>query len=92
MCKLPKTGKILPKINSDKELENLLEQDLSDYINSKNFHPVRFELLPKTKQVNFRIPENLLEAVKKQAKKLGVGYQKYIRLVLEQSIQQRSQR
>jgi predicted DNA binding CopG/RHH family protein len=82
----PSKRKILPKITNDNQAENLLNTDLSEYINSTNFHPVSFELLPKNKQVNFRIPENLLVEIKKKAKKLGISYQKYMRLVLESSV------
>ena len=86
MRNLTKSGKILPKIESDKALDDLLKQDLSEYINSKNFKPVHFEFLPKTKQINLRLSESLLNKVKKRANKLGIGYQKYIRLLMEQSV------
>lgn len=42
--------KKVPKLKSDKEAEKLLEQDLTDYIDLKNFSQVRFEFLPKTKE------------------------------------------
>lgn len=86
MRNLTKTGKILPKMKTDKDIENFFEQDLTEYINSKNFKPVRFEFLPKTKQINVRVSEPLLNEFKIKAKKLGIGYQKYIRLLMEQSV------
>ena len=79
-------NKKLPEIKTDEDAEQLLEQDLSDYINLENFHPVRFEFLPKTEQINLRISKPLLDAVKTEASKRGIGYQKYIRLLLEQSL------
>lgn len=79
-------SKPLPTINSDADAENLLEQDLSDFITPENFKPVTFEFLPKTEQINLRISKPLLEAVKAQADERGIGYQKYIRQLLEQSL------
>ena len=52
----------------------------------KNFTPVQFEFLPKTKQVNLRFPEKLLMAVQKKAKQEGIPYQKYIRKAVEESL------
>lgn len=78
--------KKLPKLKSDKEAENFLEQDLTDYLDVKNFTSVQFEFLPKTKQVNLRFPEQLLMAVQKKAKKEGIPYQKYIRKAVEASL------
>ena len=47
---------------------------------------MRFEFLPKTKKVNLRVPEALLEAVRQQAKQEGISYQKYIRRAVEKSL------
>ena len=78
--------KKLPKLKSDKEAEKFLEQDVTDYLDVKNFTSVQFEFLPKTKQVNLRFPEQLLMAVQKKAKKEGIPYQKYIRKAVEASL------
>ena len=78
--------KKFPKLKSDKEAEKFLEQDVTDYLDVKNFTPVQFEFLPKTKQVNLRFPEQLLMAVQKKAKKEGIPYQKYIRKAVEASL------
>ena len=45
-------SKQIPRFKTDEEAEQFLEQDLTDYLDPKNFTPVTFELLPKTKQVN----------------------------------------
>ena len=71
---------------SDKEAEKFLDQDHTDYIDLKNFQQVNFEFLPKTKQVNLRLPEQLLSAVRKKAEKEGISYQKYIRKAIEKSL------
>ena len=78
--------KILPRIKTDEEAENLLEQDLSEYLNKDNFKAVTFEFKPKNKTVNLRVSEDLLEEVKTVAKKQGVTYQKYIRNAIERSL------
>lgn len=78
--------KILPKMTTDEEAENLLEQDLSDYLHNENFTFVSFEFKPKDKTVNLRVSEELLEKVKTVAKEEGISYQKYIRRAIEQSL------
>jgi len=78
--------KILPRITTDQEAENLLEQDLSEYLNKDNFKAVTFEFKPKNRTVNLRVSEDLLEEVKTVAKKQGVSYQKYIRNAIEKSL------
>ena len=78
--------KKVPELKSDKEAEEFLEQDLTDYIDLKNFNQVSFEFLPKTKKVNIRFPEQLLDAVRQKAKHEGMSYQKYIRRAVEESL------
>lgn len=78
--------KKVPKLKSDTEAENFLNQDLTDYINLKNFASVNFEMLPKDKQVNLRFSEQLLSAVRQKADKEGISYQKYIRKAVEESL------
>lgn len=74
------------KIKSDREAEQLLESDLSGFLSKKNFKKVSFEFMPKDKKVNLRFSESLLEAIKKEAKKLSIPYQKFIRQVLEKEV------
>lgn len=78
--------KKIPKLKSDKEAEKFLEQDLTDFIDLKNLNQVSFEFLPKTKKVNLRFPEQLLDAVREKAKHEGMSYQKYIRKAVEESL------
>ena len=47
------------------------------------------ELKPKRKTVNLRISEELLDAVRADAKRAGVSYQRYIRQALEQAVAKR---
>ena len=59
---------------------NLTEYDLS------GFRPMRFEFEKKAAQLNMRIPEPLLEAVKMRAKLRGIPFTRYIRMLMEQDI------
>jgi len=61
--------KKLPKFKSDKEIEQFLEQDLTDYIDPRNAQRVTFEFLPKTEKVNLRFPPELLSEVRKKGQR-----------------------
>lgn len=80
--------KKLPKFKTDKEAEEFLEQDLSDYIHGGNFRRVSFEYAPKNKTISLRLSEGLFDAIKHLSSKQGIPYQRYIRNVLEQSVAQ----
>jgi predicted DNA binding CopG/RHH family protein len=55
----------VPKMTTDEEAEAFLDQDLSD-LDFSQFKPVRFEFERKSAQLNMRIPQSLLDAVKVQ--------------------------
>jgi predicted DNA binding CopG/RHH family protein len=65
---------------------NPLAGDLSELLQSDSWQRVRFELQPKNKTITIRMSEELLEAVKEQAEKSGLDYQKFIRLTLEKVV------
>jgi len=77
-----------PVLRTDEEAEHfvatadLTEYDLSDMV------PMRFELRPKDKSVSLRLPEKLLTAVRSHARRSGLPYQRFIRMVLEQAVQE----
>jgi predicted DNA binding CopG/RHH family protein len=75
----------IPEFRTDEELEAFLERDLSDYVTPENFKPARFEFLPKTRQVNLRFSEALLDAVRQRAREQGISYQRYIRQAVERT-------
>jgi len=75
----------VPKFESDEEAEAFLEQDLSD-LDMSQFKPFKFEFSPKAAQLNMRLPESLLQAVKAKAAELGIPYTRYIRQLLEHDI------
>jgi predicted DNA binding CopG/RHH family protein len=85
MRKAPKLKK-LPSLKSDRAAEEFVEKaDLSEYdLSGGEF--VRFELKPKDKSVNLRLPGQLLDAVRKRAKRAGLPYQRFIRMALEEAV------
>jgi predicted DNA binding CopG/RHH family protein len=78
----------VPRFKSDEEAEAFLEQDLSD-LDFSQFKPVQFEFRPKSKSLNLRLSEDLLNAIRAKAKKEGLPYQRYIRLALERAVAER---
>ncbi|NET57753.1 MAG: CopG family transcriptional regulator [Symploca sp. SIO2E6] len=80
----------LPKMTTEQEAESLLERDLSEFLEPEafreNFVPISFEFLPKDATLNLRISTELLEAIKELAQKKGIGYQKFVRQVLERTV------
>ncbi|WP_224704478.1 CopG family antitoxin [Devosia aquimaris] len=82
------TGRRVPHFETDEEAAAFLEQDLSD-LDFSQFKPVKFEFSPKAAQLNMRLPEALLEAVKSKAKAQGIPYTRYIRQLLEHDISRR---
>jgi predicted DNA binding CopG/RHH family protein len=84
--------KKFPLLKTDQEAEAFLEQDLTDYLHAGNFKPANlmgFEFKPKEKSLNLRISNELLDAVRKNAKHEGIPYQRYIRQALERAVMQR---
>ena len=80
--------KRVSKLKSDKEAETFLDQDLS-VLDFSQFKPVRFEFERKTARVNMRLPQTLLDVVKKRATSRKIPYQRFIREALEQAIASR---
>ncbi|MGP9813899.1 BrnA antitoxin family protein [Rhodopseudomonas sp. NSM] len=79
--------KKLPKLESDEEAEAFVANaDLTDY-DLSGLVTMQFEMKPKNKSVNLRLPEQLLSAVRKEAKTAGVPYQRFIRMALERAVQ-----
>lgn len=78
--------KKIPTFGTDKDAEafvaraDLTEYDLSDV------RPVRFEFEKKAARVNMRLPQRLLDAVKRRAEQRGIPYQRFIREALERAI------
>jgi predicted DNA binding CopG/RHH family protein len=78
--------KTIPTFNTDKAAEDFVANaDMTKYDFSGG-QIVHFELRPKDKTVNLRLPESLLNAVRTRAEKIGIPYQRYIRMALEQAL------
>jgi predicted DNA binding CopG/RHH family protein len=76
----------VPEFKSDAEAEEFVEKaDLTDYDLSE-FTPTRFEFDKKTAQVNLRMPQRLVSAIKDRAKARGIPYQRFIREALEKAL------
>jgi predicted DNA binding CopG/RHH family protein len=83
--------KKIPTFKSDKEAEEFVATaDLSEYDLSGG-RPVRFEFERKAARINMRVPETLLDAVKKKAAARGIPYQRFIRETLERAVEPPSQ-
>ncbi len=81
-------GRKVPVLRTDEEAEAFLIEDLSD-LDYSQFKRHHFEFEKKEAQVNLRVPEGLLEAVKDRAKQKGMPYTRYIRLLMERDIAQK---
>ena len=78
--------KKFPTFKTDREAEKFVEKaDLSEY-DFSDMKPMRFEMRPKDTSVNLRLSKELLNAIRKQAKRIGIPYQRLMRLKLEQAI------
>ena len=75
----------VPKMTTDEEAEAFLDQDQSD-LDFSQFKPVRFEFERKSAQLNMRIPQSLLDAVKVKANERGIPYTRYIRELMERDV------
>ena len=87
MSKPEKPGKPFPRFESDEEAERFVaEADLSEY-DFSGFRPMKFEFERKTKQINLRMPESLVEAVKARARERNIPYQRLIREAIETALE-----
>jgi predicted DNA binding CopG/RHH family protein len=75
----------VPLMTTDEEAEEFLMQDLSD-LDVSEFKPLHFEYSKKEAQINVRVPQHLLDAVKDRAKASGMPYTRYIRMLMERDI------
>jgi predicted DNA binding CopG/RHH family protein len=79
--------KVIPTFRTDKEAEDFVATaDLAEYDLSGG-QMMRFEMKRKDKSVNLRLPEELLEAVRRRARDAGIPYQRFIRMALERAVQ-----
>lgn len=75
--------KPLPKLTTDDAAEAFIEQaDLTHY-DLSGMRSANFEFQPKDKRITMRLPETLFEAIKEEAARSGMPYQRFIRQALE---------
>jgi len=78
--------KPLPRLNTDAEAEQFVsDADLSEYDLSGG-KTMQFEFEAKSTQINMRMPEGLVKAIKAKAAARGIPYQRFIRETLEKSL------
>ncbi len=78
--------KPFPELTSDEAAERFVaEADLSEY-DWSDMKPVRFEFAAKDARINMRLPADLLAAVKAQAERERMPYQRFIRRALEGAV------
>lgn len=78
--------KKLPVLLTEEEAERFVkEADLSEH-DLSGFKPMGLEFAPKNGRVNMRLPRDLRAAVKKEAQRRGLPYQRYLREVLERAV------
>jgi predicted DNA binding CopG/RHH family protein len=79
-------AKKFPEFKTDAEAETFVAAaDLTQY-DISDMTPVRFELRKKDHAVSLRLPEALYEAVKQRAQSVGVPYQRFIRMAIENAL------
>jgi len=75
--------KSLPKLKTDKEAEYFVhDADLTEY-DFSGFTSMKFEFASKSARINMRLPEVLLERIKKIADQRDIPYTRFIRQILE---------
>lgn len=76
-----------PAFKTDEEAEKFVEEaDLSEYDWSA-MKPVRYEFEDKNARLNMRLPESQLAAIKAEAEKRGMKYQRFIRELIDRGMQ-----
>jgi predicted DNA binding CopG/RHH family protein len=82
--------KKIPSFKSDREAASFVASaDLSQY-DLSGAQLVRFELKRKDRSINLRLSDALLSAVRRQARRQGMPYQRFIRVALERAVDAKS--
>lgn len=79
---------VLPKFkNEDEERDFWDKIDLSEYIETSDLKRVLFPNLKKSKKlISIRLPETLLDEVKKKAEELSIPYQSLIQQYIQKGL------
>ena len=80
--------KQIPVLQTDEQAERFVETaDLTEFDLSQ-FKAVSFEFEKKEAQLNMRLPQPMLEALKERAKRRGIPYTRLIREMIEKGLAQ----
>ena len=78
--------KKIPVFKTDKAAARFIDTaDLTEY-DLSGLRPVKFEFEKKSAQLNMRVPEALLNAVKKRSALRGIPYTRFIREAVESAL------
>lgn len=78
--------KKIPHFESDEQAETFVANaDLTQY-DLTGARLVHFEFDKKAAQINMRVPQGLLDAVKARAEARGIPYTRFIREILEKAV------
>ena len=84
---MKKSGKSSLKSKKANLFNDPLAGDLSEMMIGADWQVAKFELTkPKTETVTLRMSKDLLRGIKEEAKKLGLDYQKFMRIMMENHI------
>ncbi len=87
---MKKSKKVLLKKNSD-HFEDPLAGDLSDLMENADWQIAKFELTkPKTETITLRVSKELLRKIKDEAKKMGLDYSKFMRILVENYLRKKA--
>jgi predicted DNA binding CopG/RHH family protein len=75
----------IPKLPTDEAAEAFLEQDLSD-LDYAQFKPGQLEFERKDARLTMRVPQPMLDAVKRRARARGIPYQRFVREAIQQAL------
>ena len=80
----------VPRLTTDQEADAFLNQNLAD-LDFTQFKPATFEFQHKAAQLNMRVPQSLLDAVKARARAQDIPYTRFIRQLMEQAVSRPSE-
>ena len=87
---MKKSKKSLSKENPN-HFEDPLAGDLSDLMENANWQIAKFELTkPKTETITLRVSKELLKRIKNEAKKMGLDYSKFMRILVENYLRKKT--
>ena len=72
-------------LRTDEDAEAFLDQDLSD-LDFSQFKAGQLEYQRKDARLTMRLPQPMLDAVKRQAQARGIPYQRLVREAIEKAL------